>query len=122
LLFVAVSGTIGGMRTTHDHLAIELIDEIGRRSGLKPSELARRAGLDRSVLSAYARGRRQPSVAAMARIARGAGLQLELAPAIECESLERQARVLEMVLDLAGSLPFKGRGELKYPPLIRLRT
>jgi hypothetical protein len=25
-----------------------------------------------------------------------------------------------MVLDLAGSLPFKGRGELQYPPLIRL--
>lgn len=38
----------------------------------------------------------------------------------EQASLERQARILEMVLDLAGSLPFKGRGELQYPPLIRL--
>ncbi len=108
------------MRGTSDEIAAELIDEIGRRSGLRHSELARRAGLDKSVLSAYARGRRQPSVAALARIARGAGLQLELSPALEAESLERQAEILEMVLDLACSLPFKGRGELEYPPLIEL--
>ena len=111
------------MRTADDDLiAAALIDDIGEQSGLKQSELARRAGLDRSVLSAYARGRRQPSVAALARIARGAGLQLELAPDPEAESLERQAKILEMVLDLAGSLPFKGRGELEYPPLIRLQS
>jgi transcriptional regulator with XRE-family HTH domain len=110
------------MQTADEGSAAGLIEEITRRSNLKHSELARRAGIDRSVLSAYARGRRQPSVAAMARIARGAGLQLELAPVMERESLERQAKVLEMVLDLAGSLPFKGRGELKYPPLIRLST
>jgi transcriptional regulator with XRE-family HTH domain len=110
------------MQTTDECSAAELIGEISRRSELRHSELARRAGIDRSVLSAYARGRRQPSVAALVRIARGAGLQLELAPATERESLERQARVLEMVLDLAGSLPFKGRGELNYPPLIRLST
>lgn len=36
--------------------------------------------------------------------------------------LERQARILEMVLDFACSMPFKGRGELQYPPLIRLRA
>jgi hypothetical protein len=47
---------------------------------------------------------------------------LELAPVAGDASLERQARILEMVLDLAGSLPFKGRGELQYPPLIRLRA
>ena len=110
------------MQTTDERFAADLIAEISRRSELKHSELARRAGIDRSVLSAYARGRRQPSAAALARIARGAGLQLELAPAMESESLERQAKILEMVLDLAGSLPFKGRGELRYPPLIRLST
>lgn len=102
--------------------AAELIAEIGLRSGLKQAELARRAGLDRSVLSAYAHGRRQPSLAAMARIARGAGFQLGLAPAPGDASLQRSAKVLSMVLDLAGSLPFKGRGELEYPPLIRLRA
>ncbi|HXD53523.1 MAG TPA: helix-turn-helix transcriptional regulator [Solirubrobacteraceae bacterium] len=108
--------------TTDDRLAADLLEEICLRSGLKPSELARRAGLDRSVLSAYSHGRRQPSVAALARIARSAGLQLELSPAADLESLERQAKILEMVLDLAWSLPFKGRGRLEYPPLIRLRA
>jgi transcriptional regulator with XRE-family HTH domain len=110
------------METTDRDFAAGLIEEIARRSELKHSELARRAGIDRSVLSAYARGRRQPSVAALARIARGAGLQLDLAPAEGDRAMERQANVLEMVLDLAGSMPFKGRGELEYPPLIRLRT
>ena len=74
------------------------------------------------MLSAYEHGRRQPSVAAMARIARGAGLELDLAPSQEGLSLEHAGKVLSMVLDLAGSLPFRGRGELEYPPLIRLRA
>ena len=59
-------------------------------------------------------------MAALARIARSAGLQLELSPDPEVQSLERQAKILEMVLDLAWSMPFKGRGALEYPPLIRL--
>ena len=74
------------------------------------------------MLSAYAHGRRQPSVAALTRIARGAGLQLEIAPANGDAGLEHAGEVLSKVLDLAGSLPFKGRGELEYPPLIRLRS
>jgi transcriptional regulator with XRE-family HTH domain len=110
------------MRNSDDGAAAELLAEIGRRSGLKQAELARNAGLDRSVLNAYAHGRRQPSVAAMTRIARGAGLQLELVPAANRASLEHAGKVLSMVLDLAGSLPFKRRGELEYPPLIRLRA
>jgi hypothetical protein len=61
-------------------------------------------------------------MAAMSRIVRAAGLQLELSPDPASESLERQAKILEMVLDLAGSLPFKGRGRLEYPPLIKLRA
>ena len=108
------------MRDSDGSLASQLVAEIGRRSGLTHAELARRAGLDRSVLSAYARGRRQPSVAAMVRIARAAGLQLELAPVDGGPALEHAGKVLSMVLDLAGSLPFKGRGELEYPPLVSL--
>lgn len=110
------------MRDHDDGTATQLIAEIIRRSGLKQAELARRAGLDRSVLSAYAHGRRQPSVAALTRIARGAGLKLELAPATGNAAFEHAGDVLSKVLDLAGSLPFKGRGELEYPPLIRLRS
>jgi DNA-binding transcriptional regulator YiaG len=47
----------------------QLIGEIRRRSGLRPAELARRAGLPRSVVSAYEHGRRQPGVDALARLA-----------------------------------------------------
>jgi len=110
------------MMADTDNVASKLIEGIRNASGLSQAELARRSGLQSSVLSAYEHGRRQPSVSALARIARAAGLQLELAPTLDDESLERQARILEMVLDLACSLPFKGRGELQYPPLIGLRA
>jgi uncharacterized protein len=110
------------MRTVEDRLAATLISEVAKRSGLSQAELARRARLDPSVLSAYTHGRREPSVAALGRIARGAGYELELVPARNGAADEHAGRVLSMVLDLAGSLPFKGRGELEYPPLIRLRA
>jgi transcriptional regulator with XRE-family HTH domain len=110
------------MVASTDNVASKLIEGIRNASGLSQSELARRSGLQPSVLSAYEHGRRQPSVSALARIARGAGLRLELTPTLDDASLERQARILEMVLDLACSLPFKGHGELQYPPLIRLGT
>jgi transcriptional regulator with XRE-family HTH domain len=102
-------------------LAAGLILDIESRSGLTQAELARRAGLDRSVLNAYAHGRRQPSVAALGRIARAGGLQLELAPAAIDADAEHAGQILSMVLELAGSMPFKPRAELRYPPLIRLR-
>jgi transcriptional regulator with XRE-family HTH domain len=109
------------MRAREDDLAVTLIAQIGARSGLSQAELARRAGLDRSVLSAYAHGRRQPSVAALGRIARGAGLELELVPAANDAATEHAGEVLSRVLDLAGAMPYRPRPELEYPPLIRLR-
>jgi hypothetical protein len=74
------------------------------------------------VLSAYARGRRQPSVAALGRISEAAGFDLELIPAVNDVATERAGRILSQVLDLACSMPFRPRPELRYPPLIRLRT
>lgn len=105
-----------------DDLAATLITEIGSRSGLSQAELARRAGLDRSVVNAYAHGRRQPSVAALGRIANGAGLKLEIVTAADEPSAEHAGSVLSQVLDLAGSLPYRPRPSLEYPPLIRLRS
>ena len=94
----------------------ELIGEIRRRSGLRQAELARRAGLSRSVVSAYERGRRQPGVDALARLAAAAGLRLELGR-IDPVDPVRAGRILSQVLDLAESLPTRRRGPLEYPSL-----
>jgi transcriptional regulator with XRE-family HTH domain len=110
------------MYARQDDLAATLLAEIGHRSGLSQAELARRAGLDRSVLSAYAHGRRQPSVAALGRVANAAGLELEMVPVADDSATEHAGRVLSQVLDLAGSMPYRPRPELEYPPLIRLRS
>ncbi len=108
------------MFATNDHVAGDLIARIRRVSGLSQAEIARRSGLQSSVLSAYEHGRRQPSVAALARIARAAGLELEISPPADAEALERSGRVLRDVLELADRMPSRPRGELTYPPLIRL--
>jgi transcriptional regulator with XRE-family HTH domain len=101
-------------------MAGELIADILRTSGLTQAELARRSGLQQSVLSAYAHGHRQPSVAALARIAHVAGLDLAISPLADADALERSGRILVDVLELADRMPSKPRGELRYPPLIRL--
>jgi uncharacterized protein len=60
--------------------ANRLIGDARRRSGLTQAELARRAGMPRSVVNAYERGNRQPGVDALARIVAAAGFRLDLTP------------------------------------------
>ena len=103
-----------------DKAAGELIGEIRRQSGLRQAELARRAGLPRSVLNAYEHGRRQPGVDALARIAAAAGLELRIEPASATVDPVRAGRILAQVLDLAEALPGRRRRALEYPPLDRL--
>jgi len=105
-----------------ERVAGELIREIRRESGFSQAELARRAGLPRSVLSAYEHGHRQPAVAALARIAAAAGLEVQVAPSTDRAELERAGSILAQVLDLAEMLPGRRRGELSYPPLGRLAS
>jgi transcriptional regulator with XRE-family HTH domain len=100
--------------------AEELIRDIRRESGLSQAELARRAGLTRSVMNAYARGRRQPGVDALARIAAAAGLEVTVGRPAEDARLHRAGRILEQVLDLAEALPQRRRSSLQYPPLTAL--
>lgn len=110
------------MFTSADEVAAEAITRIRRRSGFSQTELARRSGIDRSALSAYEHGRRQPSVAALARIAAAAGMELDLAPSRSAVADEHSGRVLAQVIELAESLPYKPRDELTYPPLIQLQS
>jgi transcriptional regulator with XRE-family HTH domain len=108
------------MSGSTDRVAADLITQIRQTSGLNQAELARRSGLQSSVLSAYEHGRRQPSVAALVRIARAAGLELEISPLADADALARSGEILIQVLDLADRMPSKPRGELLYPPLIQL--
>jgi transcriptional regulator with XRE-family HTH domain len=110
------------MAVAFDGVAASLIARIRAASGFSQTELAARSGIDRSVLSAYEHARRQPSVAALARIAQAAGVELDLMPSTGAGADERAGQVLAQVLDLAQALPYRPREELTYPPLIQLRT
>jgi transcriptional regulator with XRE-family HTH domain len=95
-----------------------LVAEIQARSGLSQAELARRAGIPRSVLNVYVRGNREPGADALARIAAAAGFELELARRRPPVDEDRAGRILIQVLDLAEALPFRPRAAIPYPPLI----
>jgi transcriptional regulator with XRE-family HTH domain len=110
------------MSANIDAVAGELIKQIRSTSDLSQSELARRAGIQSSVLSAYEHGRRQPSVAALVRIAAAGGLELQISPLSDADALERSGKILIQVIELADLMPSKPRGELRYPPLIQLAT
>jgi transcriptional regulator with XRE-family HTH domain len=99
-----------------------LIGEIRKSRGFSQAELARRAGLARSVVNAYERGHRQPGVEALARIAAAAGMRLRVEPTPNAVDPARAARILEQVLDLAEALPQRRRGELAYPPMSRIAS
>lgn len=94
-----------------------LIDEIRDRSGLSQAKLARRAGIPRSVLNVYLRGRREPGGDALLRIAAAAGFDLQLVPRSPPVDPERAGEILVQVLELAEALPFRPRAEMQYPPL-----
>jgi transcriptional regulator with XRE-family HTH domain len=94
-----------------------VVEEIQRRSGLSQAELARRAGIPRSVLNVYVRGRREPGADALMRIASAAGFDLRLVERKPPVDPERAGRILVQVLELAEALPFRPRAELQFPPL-----
>src|SRR3954470_9728816 len=103
--------------TAFDGTAAELVREIRLGSGLKQAELARRAGMSRSVLCAYESGARQPGVDALARIASAAAMRLSLEPAVEPVEPARAGRILEQVLELAEALPYRPKPNLDFPVL-----
>jgi len=55
-----------------------LLRQARKQAGLSQAELAARAGLTQSVISAYESGQRQPSIPALARLIQAAGFELTL--------------------------------------------
>jgi transcriptional regulator with XRE-family HTH domain len=94
-----------------------VIAKVLERSGLKQAELARRAGIPRSVLNAYLNGHREPGGDALLRIAAAAGVELEIKPRRPPVDPARASRILNQVLGLAEALPYRPRAEMAYPPL-----
>jgi transcriptional regulator with XRE-family HTH domain len=94
-----------------------LVGEIHRRSRLSQAELARRAGVPRSVVNTYLRGHREAGADALLRIAAAGGFELRLSPRTPPVDPEVAGRRLAQVLDLAEALPFRRQRELRYPKL-----
>src|SRR5215217_4960601 len=94
-----------------------MVSKIVERSGLTQAELARRAGMPRSVVNVYAKGRREPGSNALARLAAAGGLRLELGERRPPVDPDRAGRILVEVLELAEALPYSPKPELRFPPL-----
>jgi transcriptional regulator with XRE-family HTH domain len=96
------------------------------QAGLSQSALAARSGTSQEALSAYERGRKDPSMSTALRILAAAGWTIVKVPASRevwapgAAELERRGRTLAQVVDLAERLPSAHRQELDYPPIQRL--
>ena len=97
--------------------AAALIADVLDQSGLSQAELARRAGLPRSVLNAYLRGHREPGADALLRIVSAGGRKVGIEERKPPVDPERAGRILIQVLGLAEALPYRPRAEMLYPPL-----
>jgi transcriptional regulator with XRE-family HTH domain len=97
--------------------AAALVSDVLKRSGLSQAELARRAGISRSVLNAYLKGHREPGTDAILRIAAAGGVHLGVEKRKPPVDPERASRILNQVLGLAEALPYRPRAEMEYPPL-----
>ncbi len=87
------------------------IGQVLSESGFSQAELARRAGMPRSVVNAYLRGSREPGADALARLAAAGGFELRLERRKPPVDADRAAEILVQVLDLAEALPFRPRAD-----------
>ncbi len=99
--------------------ASDLIKQARLNSRLTQSQLAHLSGETQSVLSAYERGRRQPSFEAVVKILMAAGTYLVSHNSKTTKTnIKRRGEKLEQVLELASAFPSKASShELKMPRL-----
>lgn len=106
-----------------------VLKRLREEAGLTQEQVARRAGIPASVLSAYENGKREPRVDVFFRtvdalgvqvryevLARDDGLILDVPDAAE------KAVVLARVCELAMAMPRRDRGPLRYPAFHTLRS
>lgn len=98
--------------------AASLVQMALDQSGLSQAELARRAGISRSVLNAYLKGHREPGADALLRIVSAAGGKLEVGEHKPPVDPVRAGKILMQVLGLAEALPYRPRAEMRYPRLV----
>lgn len=102
--------------------AARMLRDARRAAGLTQAELAARAGTSQATLSAYERGRKDPSAATLDRLLRAAGRRLTTTLAVREPTpaeLRRVEAQLADVLELAAALPTRHQPELRFPPLRR---
>jgi transcriptional regulator with XRE-family HTH domain len=101
----------------------ELIRASRQGAGLTQTELAARSGTSQATISAYEHGAKTPAPETLARVLAAAGMRLVAVPASSAVrvpgagGLERRARILAQVLDLAERLPSKRARRLRFPRL-----
>lgn len=96
---------------------MSLIGKMLERSGLSQAELARRAGMTRSVVNVYLRGHREPGAEALARLAAASGFELDLVERRPPVDPQRAGDILVQVLELAEALPFAPKDGPAVSPL-----
>jgi transcriptional regulator with XRE-family HTH domain len=84
----------------------DVLATLRRRAGRTQADLAAATGIPASVLSAYERGRRQPSLANASRIIDALGYAVKFDFVLDPGE---QARRLHDVLELAEALPYHPR-------------
>lgn len=91
------------------------------RSGLTQAELARRAGTSQPVVSAYERGRRDPTVGTLRKLIAATGEQLDLGARRRPAELpppadlaEHAARLVDVLL-LADAIPRRPHRPRRFP-------
>jgi len=91
--------------TSEDLTAAALLRQARQRAGLSQVELAARAGVTQSVISAYESGHRQPSVPTLAALIEATGFELAMA-------VRRQPRRLKMLSGPVGRRVRRRRRDL----------